>query len=206
MADPATIALAVKAAVAAATDKRTWKSVAVLIAAILTPFILIIVMIVSMLSATADHNNSAIDLTFYGGSISEQVPTEYRQYVEDMRESFSELDTAVSEITPMLEEGSLDSIRMKAIFYALFFGTENLKMNADDYKNFADCFVQYEQRTRTVTDEDGNETEETYTVAIPITDLATIYGRLEQTLGKSITEENKVNAQRIYAYAKYGKA
>ena len=35
MADPATIALAVKAAVAAATDKRTWKSVAVLIAAIL---------------------------------------------------------------------------------------------------------------------------------------------------------------------------
>lgn len=59
MADPATIALAVKAAVAAASDKRTWKAVGVLIAAILTPFILIIVMIVSMLSATADHNNTA---------------------------------------------------------------------------------------------------------------------------------------------------
>ncbi|MEA4816961.1 MAG: C40 family peptidase [Lachnospiraceae bacterium] len=206
MADPATIALAVKAAVAAATDKRTWKAIAVLIAAILTPFILIIVMIVSMLSATADHNNFAIDLTFYGGSISEQVPKEYKQYIEDMRESFSELDTAVSESTPMLEEGSLDNIRMKAIFYSLFFGAENLKMNADDYRNFADCFVQYEERTRTVTDEDGNESEETYTVAIPITDLAIIYGRLEQTLGKSITEENKVNAQRIYAYAKYGKA
>ena len=35
MADPATIALAVKAAVAAATDKRTWKAVGVLIAAYL---------------------------------------------------------------------------------------------------------------------------------------------------------------------------
>ena len=204
MADPATIALAVKAAVAAATDKRTWKAVGVLIAAILTPFILIIVMIVSMLSATADHNNTAIDLTFYGGSISEQVPTEYRQYIEDMRESFSELDTAVSEITPMLEDGSLDSIRMKAIFYSLFFGAENLKMNADDYRTFADCFVQYEERTRTVTDEDGNETEETYTVAIPITDLGTTYANLESILGRTITQENKVNAAQIYSRVLYG--
>ena len=101
MADPATITLAVKAAIAAATDKRTWKAAGVVIAAILTPFILIIVMIMSLLSGTADHNNSAVDLTFHGGSISSQVPAEYRQYIEDMRDSFSDLDEAVSEITPM---------------------------------------------------------------------------------------------------------
>ena len=76
MADPATITLAVKAAIAAATDKRTWKAAGVVIAAILTPFILIIVMIMSLLSGTADHNNSAVDLTFHGGSISSQVPAE----------------------------------------------------------------------------------------------------------------------------------
>ena len=152
MADPASITLAVKAAIAAATDKRTWKAVGVVIAAILTPFILIIVMVMSLLSGTADHNNSAVDLTFHSGSISSQVPAEYRQYIEDMRGSFSELDGAVSEITPMIESGSIDSTRMKSIFYSLYFGAENLRINASDYKAFADCFVRYEERTRTVTD------------------------------------------------------
>ena len=206
MADPATITLAVKAAIAAATDKRTWKAAGVVIAAILTPFILIIVMIMSLLSGTADHNNSAVDLTFHGGSISSQVPAEYRQYIEDMRGSFSDLDDAVSEITPIIESGSIDSTRMKSIFYSLYFGAENLRMNASDYRAFADCFVRYEERTRTVTDADGNEIEETFTVAVPVTDLNEIYVSLESTLGKIVTEENRINAQQIYSHTKYGRA
>lgn len=40
MAALAAITLAVKAAIAAATNKRTWKALGVIIAAILTPFIL----------------------------------------------------------------------------------------------------------------------------------------------------------------------
>lgn len=204
MADPATITLAVKAAIAAATDKRTWKAVGVVIATILTPFILIIVMIMSLLSGTAEHNNSAVDLTFHGGSISSQVPAEYRQYIEDMRGSFSDLDGVVSEITPMIENGSIDSSRMKSIFYSLYFGAENLRMNAADYRAFVDCFVRYEEHTRTVTDADGNETKETYTVAVPIADLNEIYRNLESSLGKTIAEENKVNAAQIYSCVLYG--
>ena len=168
MADPATITLAVKAAIAAATDKRTWKAAGVVIAAILTPFILIIVMIMSLLSGTADHNNSAVDLTFHGGSISSQVPAEYRQYIEDMRDSFSDLDEAVSEITPMIESGGIDSTRMKSIFYSLYFGAENLRMNASDYRAFAECFVRYEERTRTVTNADGNETRKSIRLLFPL--------------------------------------
>lgn len=42
MADPATITLAVKAAVTAAADRRTWKVLGVLITAILTPLIMAI--------------------------------------------------------------------------------------------------------------------------------------------------------------------
>ncbi|BAH08469.1 M23 family metallopeptidase [Clostridium kluyveri] len=202
MADPATITLAVKAAIAAVTDKRTWKAVGMVIAAILTPFILIIVMIMSLLSGTAEHNNSAVDLTFHGRSISSQVPAEYRQYIEDMQGSFSDLDEAVSEITPMIESGSIDSTRIKSIFYSLYFGAENLRMNASDYRAFVDCFVRYEERT--VTDEDGNETEETYTVAVPITGLNEIYGNLESTLGRTVTEKNKVNAAQIYSRVLYG--
>lgn len=204
MADPATITLAVKAVAAAATDKRTCKAVGVVIAAILTPFILIIVMIMSLLSATVEHNNSAVDLTFHGGNITSQIPADYRNYIKDMRCSFSDLDSAVSEITSMIESGSIDSTRMKSIFYSLFFGAENLRMNTTGYRVFADCFVRYEERTRTVTDEDGNETEETYAVVVPIADLNEIYENLENSLGRTITEENKVNAAQIYSRVLYG--
>lgn len=204
MADPATIALAVKTAIAAASDKRTWKAIGVLVAAVLTPFILIIVMIMSLLSGTAEHNNSAVDLTFHGGSISSQMPADYRGYIEDMRGSFSELDSAVSDINPQIESGSIDTTRLKAIFYSLYFGAENLRMDGNDYRRFAEAFVRYEERTRTVTDEDGNKTEETYTVAIPITDLGTVYANFESILGRTITQENKVNAAQIYSRVLYG--
>lgn len=68
MADPATITLAVKAA----------------IAAILTPFILVIVMILSLLSGTSQHSNAAIDLCFNGGVAGSSVPAEYTVYIEDI--------------------------------------------------------------------------------------------------------------------------
>jgi murein DD-endopeptidase MepM/ murein hydrolase activator NlpD len=71
-----------------------------------------------------------------------------------------------------------------------------------------DCFVTYEERTRTVTveDEDGNEveTEETYTVAVPITDLATVYDNISGALGIEITDEQKSNADSIYSLIQYG--
>jgi murein DD-endopeptidase MepM/ murein hydrolase activator NlpD len=203
MAAPAAI-LAVKAAIAAATDKRARKAIGVLIAAVLTPFILIIVMIMSLLKGTAEHNNSAVDLAFHGGSISSQVPADYRKYIESMRDSFSDLDSAVTEITPQIESGSIDITRIKAIFYSLYFGAENLRMNQSDYRKFACAFVRYEKRTRTVTGKDGNETEETYTAAIPISDLNEIYTNLESTLGGTITNENKVNAAQIYSRVLYG--
>jgi hypothetical protein len=180
MADPATITLAVKAAVEAATDKRTWKVLGVLIAAILTPFILIVVMIVSLLSATADHNNAAIDLCFNGGAISSQMPEDYAAYIRDMQDSFAMLDTAISDISSLVEDGSIDSTRVKAIFYSLFFGAENLQMDSSDYRAFADCFVRYETRTRTVDNGDGTTSEEEYTVAVPLKSLPEIYANLRE--------------------------
>lgn len=202
MADPATIALAVKVAIAATTDKRTWKTLGVVIAAILTPFILITVMILSLISGTADHNNTAVQLSFNGGVISGQVPEDYRRYIEDMRSSFSELDNAIAEISPMIEEGNLDSTQIKAIFYSLYFGADSLRgMN---YRTFADCFVRYETHTRTVDSGDGATSEEEYTVAVPLKSLPEIYRNLESTLGRTITREDQANASEIYYRIKYG--
>lgn len=44
-------------------------------------------------------------------------------------------------------------------------------MDESNYREFVDDFVRYKLRTRTVTDKGGNKTQETYTVAVPISDL-----------------------------------
>ena len=139
MANPALI----KAAVVLLTDKRTWKAIGVVIAAILTPFILLVVIICSMLSGTANHNNAAVELTFYGGSLPITMPSEYKDYITEMRDCFSSLDGAIATVEGMMEDGdSLDSNRIKAVFYALNFGTEDLSLRRAKAREFVDCFAE----------------------------------------------------------------
>lgn len=199
MATPAAIILAVKAAVALATDKRTWKTVGVVIASILMPIILIVVMISSILSAGSDHNKAAIDLSFNGDSIPLAMPTEYASHISDMSECFAVLDEAISEVEAQMEGGVLDNIRIKSIFYSLNFGAENLFLSETDARTFVDCFVIYEERTRTV---DG--AEETYTAAVPVS-LNTAYKKLS-LLRLTVNSEVKANAQKVYVRMAFGGA
>jgi Cell wall-associated hydrolases (invasion-associated proteins) len=205
MADLATITLAVKVAAQVATDKRTWKVIGVIIAALLTPIILFILVVLNTLSAGADHNNAAIKLCFNGGAIPDTVPTEYANYIKDMRYSFSELDKEISKISSQTEDGSLDGTRVKAVFYSLFFGSENLKLDSTQYRAFADCFVNYEQRTRTVDNDNDSKSEEEYTVAVQLKSMPEIYKRLQKVLDRQITSDEQANASEIYNRALYGK-
>ena len=198
MADPATITLAIRAAV---SDRRTWKVIGVVIAAVLTPLILVIVMMLSLLSATADHNNSVIDLCFNGGGISSKMPENYAVYIKEMRKSFSEIDTTVADISAQIVVGKLDNTRIKAVFFSLFFGAENPDMDSPDCRAFVECFVRYEEQTRTVKDKKGKETS---TVAEPVESLPEIYHNLEKLLGRTITNEKKANASEIYHHILYG--
>lgn len=197
MTDPATITFIAKAATAAATDKRTWRVISVIIASLLTPIILMIVVIVSLLSGAASHNNEAIDLTFHGGTISSQVPKEYADHIRKMRENFLQLDDAITEINKELESGSLDDTRVKAIFFALFFGADNLHMDSSDYHSFVKCFVKYTIRS-------DEKTGTRVMVALPLTSLPEIYTNLENTLDMTITSEDKANASEIYNRIRYG--
>ena len=131
MAAPAAVLVA-KAALATATDKRARTAVLSVVTGILTPFILIIVVLLCAVSGTANHNNAAVDLTFHGGYLSSKMPAEYRMYIEKMRESFAELDDVLSEINAMSEDTAVDDYRVKAVFYALFFGAEQPKMSKED--------------------------------------------------------------------------
>ena len=164
----ATVAAAVKAAIVILSNEEARKKVGWGIVAILSPLIVLVVLLCAILSGTSQHNVSAVELCFHGGSISASATPEYQRYIEDMRNSFDQLDEVIAEINSQCEDGkSLDDTRVKAIFYALYFAAE--QPDTDGIHEFADCFVDYEERTRTVTttDEEGNEVETTETYMVP---------------------------------------
>ena len=193
-----------KAAAILLTNEKTRKGLGWIIVAILPPIILVVVLLFAMGSGTSSHNVSAVQLCFQNSQIPAEVPAEYRVCVEEMRANFAELDGAISALESNTENGdSLDPIRVKAVFFTLYFGAD-----APDAGRFAGCFVASEERTRTVTetDDEGNETEvvETYTVYVPIEDMDTVYANITAALGVELTEVQKSNVDNVYSIIRYG--
>ena len=130
MAAPAAL-LAVKAAVAVAADKRGRNVIASVVAAVLVPFVLVIIMLLSIMDGTSSHNVSAVDLVFRDGIISSQVPEEYRKYIVDMRTSFASLENLITGIDHV-EDGELDTDQICFLCYifwqrtAVTSGTERI--------------------------------------------------------------------------------
>lgn len=200
-------ALLAKAALTALTDENVRRKIGWVLVAVLSPVILLIAFLCALGSGASSHNISAVELCFYGGTIPVETPEEYRAYIEDMRSSFSLLDRAIAEINGQTEDGDgLDETRVKAIFYALYFGADSPSQR--DHRRYADCFVTYEERTHTVTteNEDGTttETEETYTVAVPIADLAQIYQNIDSVMDMEISADQQGNADSVYSLIRYG--
>ena len=192
--------LIVKAAAALLTSEKGRKGVGFLLVAIFAPVILIAAILCSTTSGGADHNNSAVEASFYGVTYSEDVPAEFQTHITDMQTAFALLDSAVAEANATMTDGNrLDPIQVKAIFYALCFGESAPSQRAAD--RFVDCFFITEQRTRTVTVEleDGSviEQEEPYTATVPLS-LAAAYENLAAKFSRTITDEDKENAAHIY--------
>ena len=126
-----------KAIVTAATDKRTWKALAILLAAIFMPLILLILMIAGMVSGVESANNELLDYSFVGTAMPNNFTDEQREVIENMRDWLGELDEIISE-KENDEECSLDENMVRAAFYCLNFGVE---LDDDfDYEAFCDCF------------------------------------------------------------------
>ena len=203
MANPALIA---KAAAIILTDEKARKAVGWTLVAILSPLILLIAFLCALGSGATEHNITAVELCFYDTiGIPAETPEEYRLCIEAMRASFAQLDIAIAAINENTEEEtSLDDIRVKAIFYALYFGAGS----HGDAQSFADCFVTWEERIRTVLVEGSDppeETEETYSAAIPIEDLGTVWQNIA-AMGVTLTAEQRSNADSIYNLIRYGAA
>jgi murein DD-endopeptidase MepM/ murein hydrolase activator NlpD len=207
MADPVTIAAA-KAAAALLSNEKTRKGIGWIIALILSPVIVVIAVLAALFSGTAQHNANAAQLCFYGGFMPSSTPLEYRENISSIQSSFTMLDDAIAGINEMAEDGQVDAIRVKSIYFSLYFGSGA----SADSQVFADCFARYEEREREVetetVDADGNTvtgtTIETYTVAVPLTSLSEIYSNLGAALGRIITIDERNNAAEIYRHVVYG--
>lgn len=177
------------------TDGGARRAAGRVLAVILSPLIVLVIALYAMGSGAASHNAATVRLCFDGGPVPAGAPEEYRQWVEGMQLSFEELDAAITVLQSNMEDGdSLDTVRVKAIFYALYFGAES----RGDARAFASCFVTWEERTRTVTDENGEEVEEQYAVTVPIADEGTVWRNIAAVLGEEPTAEQRANAERVY--------
>ena len=189
-----------KAAAMLLTNEKTRKGIGWILVAILSPIILIAVVLCSMGTGTADHNNHAVKASFYGATYSDEIPADYKVHVEDMRTAISLLDSSVASVNASAADGiGLDPIRVKAVFYALCFGEDAPSRRAAN--RFVECFYTTEERTRTiqVTAQDGTVTTETetYTVTVPLS-LESAFANLALELGREITAEDKDNINHIY--------
>ena len=183
-------AAAAKIAASVLTNNKFRKTVGWIIAAVLSPLVLLLVIVCSFLSGGADHNSAALDLSYYDGMIAGTVPEAYRQHITDMQNSLAIVDSEVARVNAMAENGNgLDSHRVKAIFYSLYFGAEN--PTAVGIGNFVDCFVSYEQRT-------NPESGDVYTVTVPVS-LETAYANNQSVMGVEITDAVRKNADEVYA-------
>ena len=189
-----------KAAAMLLSNERTRKGLGWIVVAILSPLILIAVVLCSMGTGTADHNNHAVKASFYGATYSDEIPADYKVHVEDMRTAFSLLDSSVASVNASAADGiGLEPIRVKAVFYALCFGEDAPSRRAAN--RFVECFYTTEERTRTiqVTAQDGTVTTETetYTVTMPLS-LESAFANLASELGRAVTEDDKDNINHIY--------
>ena len=147
-----TPSILIRAAAALLTSEKGRKGVGFLLIAIFAPVILVAAILCSATSGGADHNNAAVEASFYGASFADSVPAEFRTHIADMQTAFSLLDSAVAEANAAMTDGNrLDPIQVKAIFYALCFGEAAPSQRAAD--RFVDCFFITEQRTRIVVTE-----------------------------------------------------
>ena len=190
----------VRLAAAVLSTEKGRKTVGWVIAAILSPLILLAAFLCSFGTAAVEHNNFAVSASFYGPAFTDKIPTEYKDHITEMRTAFSLLDSAVAAVNAKAENGGLDPLQVKAVFYALCFGDDAPTRRAA--ANFVECFYRLKERTETTTDvlEDGTVVVQTtvYYVAVPLP-LETVYEKLAAWQGEPVTEEDKTNAAHIYS-------
>ena len=110
------------------------KTVMIIACVILSPIILILVLITSAGMGAAEHNQQVLQVLFKQEPISEDVPSDYRTYLDSFTNSFQQIQTASDRISEKIVEGSLDQTYMKCLLFSLFVDADRVPLlNYDDY-------------------------------------------------------------------------
>ena len=116
-----------KLTAASLSNENIRKGIGWLLVAAMSPLILIVSVLCAMAGGSAEHNNTAVKACFYGAAYTEAVPAEYKTHIAEMQTAFSLLDLAVAAANRQADaDGSLDPLLVKAVFFALCFGEEEI--------------------------------------------------------------------------------
>jgi cell wall-associated NlpC family hydrolase len=193
MADPATIALAVRTAVDAATDKNTWKTIGIVICSVTLAIAMPLLLILCLAVGGAEQNKDNIRILFNGGLLPNNLNPEQAENMKKMREAFARLDAGMGVLKLEMRrdewEYSLDETLVKAVFYALYFGTDFSDLDSAFYRDFAAGFIKPSAESRSVSE-----------------DLEAVCPYISSITGKAITDEDKHNITEVYLFIKYGYA
>ena len=175
MASPATVALLVKKAIDIVSDKRVRTFIASVIVGIVVIILIPFLAILSIFNAEAGYSRETAKIVFDGGPIPIEADAELTEYMEDMIDAFEEIDNAIADYN---EEG-FDHIKVKSLFYILYFTNDTTDFDEEFYEGFVDCFV-------------GEKEDEE------------IYEELEEYLPHDFTETEKMEIRNLYLFIKYG--
>lgn len=202
--------LMAKAAGLALTSEKGRSALVTILCALLMPLILIALAIMGMADGAAEHNRAAVMVCFDDSiQIPDSADRSFQEHILEMRECFAALDRAAEALEYQEEEDvePLDVIRMKAVFYGLLYEQEQLVLTDEEVAEFMNCFVEYEERTREISTEEGEDGEtktETYMAAFPITDLQQIFRNTAAHLHRSISYEDQAECMEVYYMVQYG--
>ncbi len=153
----------VKAAVALATDKRTW----VVVGSVICGIILTIVGIVA----------AFLNIFSFDDSGSPTASAAYVKLIDDIKYGYGKLDTAAD-----ASDAVLDKDEIHAVFYTMYFGEEKIK-SEEFYEGFVECFI-----TREI-DENGNEIAYQCDLETALERLASFTGKMTDHITRQQVSE-----------------
>ena len=175
--------IAIKAALAAATNERTWKVIGTVIAGAIMVILLPILLITTLVTGNSEQSLQMAKIAFEYGEIPDDYSVQHTEYILQMQEKFIVIDEMIASANEEIENSSLDDIRIKAVFYTLYFASDLSDMEDEFLNEFVNAFT------------DG---------ANLLTEAEAVYTNISALIGREISEEEKTNGNAIYNYIKYG--
>ena len=130
-------AIIAKVAATVLSNKKGREIVMILITAILMPIILLVLMVISIFSGTANTNVSLIDCCFKNAAIPSSFTDEQKTVIEDMRSQLESIDKIIADKE---NAADYDANMVKAVFYCLQFGARSsLNDEVFDMELFCKC-------------------------------------------------------------------